>query len=207
MKFSIALAILAHAAGLGNATDCPKDGKWDVIVIGAGLSGSIVSAKLSTYKPDKCVLVVEGGKDNGQIVSKAEGADIASSTQNFFENNWETVHEQETMFNTPATYNRYMDECWGAEDHECEYVWGGKNDPDGMPGSWLCVGKIVGGSGSLNGALMQYPPDEQWGPYADYGWTAANMKKYLDEIHSKMEATVSYIVKECFIFLIIALNI
>ena len=67
MKFSFALAILTQAVTIAAATTTPKDcsntNEWDAVVVGAGLSGSIIASKLATDAPDKCVLVVEGGKE------------------------------------------------------------------------------------------------------------------------------------------------
>jgi choline dehydrogenase-like flavoprotein len=189
MKFSFALAILTQAVNIAAATTTPKDcsntNEWDAVVVGAGLSGSIIASKLATDAPDKCVLVVEGGKESGQIID-AEDASVVKSNNEFFEKGWGAVHTSpETVWNTPGAYDNGNFVCYG---QDCDYVWGkdGTNTPGG-----LVAGKVVGGSGAINGALMQYPPDNNWEPYPD-GWKAGDMKKYLDEIHSTMNASVSY---------------
>ena len=184
MKFPTALILLtqaANTAGYG-AANCKNPTQWDVIVVGAGLSGSIVAAKLSENEPDKCILVVEGGKESGQIKNTSE-ASIPTSKDRFFEEDWKIVAENETPFNTPGTYDNLVDYSRNAE-----YIWG--QDGSGTPGG-LIVGKVVGGSGAINGALMQYPPESQWDAYPD-GWKAWDMKNYLDEIHNVMNATVSH---------------
>jgi choline dehydrogenase-like flavoprotein len=185
MKLPAALILLTQAvntAGYG-AGNCKNPTQWDAIVVGAGLSGSIVAAKLSENEPDKCILVVEGGKESGQIKNASE-ASIPTSKGRFFEDHWNIVAENETPFNSPATYDYLVDYSRNAE-----YIWGGE-DGSGTPGR-LIVGKVVGGSGAINGAMMQYPPESQWDAYPD-GWKAWDMKNYLDEIHNVMNATVSH---------------
>jgi len=174
--------VLSIAAPLSIAAtkDCSNAKEWDAIVVGAGLSGSIIAAKLATNAPDKCILVVEGGKHSGQIVD-AENASIVTSHNRIFEDGYKTVYESpETFFNTPGIYDVFV--CY---DQDCDYVWGedGSETPVG-----LVAGKLVGGSGALNGALMQYPPDSLWDAYPE-GWKSEDMKKYLDEIHATMGAT------------------
>jgi choline dehydrogenase len=184
MKLSTALTILTNIAvaitDAADVKDCSKSDAYDAIVVGAGLSGSIVAAKLATKNPDKCILVIEGGMHSGQVVS-AEDANVAQSVNGFYEAGLTSVYESpETLFNVPGTYDNLV--CW---DYKCDYIWG-EDESNTPPG--LVVGRIVGGSGSLNGALMQYPSESLWDPYPA-GWKASDMKDYLDEIHNTMNAT------------------
>jgi choline dehydrogenase-like flavoprotein len=183
MKLFTALTFLTQTVlSIAATKDCSNAKEWDAIVVGAGLSGSIIAAKLATNAPDKCILVVEGGKHSGQIVD-SENASIVTSHNRIFEDGYKTVQESpETFFNTPGIYDVFV--CWG---RDCDYIWGedGSETPSG-----LMAGKIVGGSGALNGALMQYPPDSLWDNYPE-GWKSEDMKKYLDEVHATMGATVS----------------
>ncbi len=187
MKLVTALTFLLHSV-FSTATvnakvkDCSDATEWDAIVVGAGLAGSIVAAKLAINAPDKCILVAEGGKHSGQVVD-AEHALIVESNSRIFEDGYKTVHKSpETFFNTPGIYDVFV--CW---DRKCDYIWG-EDDTNTPVG--LMAGKLVGGSGSLNGALMQYPPETLWDSYPE-GWKAGDMKVYLDEIHATMGATVS----------------
>lgn len=188
MKLLTALTFLLHTvfSTAVNVKDCSDATEWDAIVVGAGLAGSIIAAKLATNAPDKCILVAEGGKHSGQVVD-AENALIVESNNRIFEDGYKAVHKHpkhpETFFNTPGIYDVFV--CW---DRKCDYIWGedDTNTPEG-----LMAGKLVGGSGSLNGALMQYPPETLWDSYPE-GWKAGDMKVYLDEIHATMGATVSW---------------
>ena len=178
MKLFTALSALLQLSVIVSITaekDCSGADEWDVIVVGAGLSGSIVAAEIATKAPGKCVLLLEGGKNSGQLVSNAE---TDKSLKSFFETNWTTVHENETLFNTPGAYGSMI--CW--DQTSCPYVW---DTPKGF-----VVGKAVGGGGAVNGALMQYPPDWNWDPYPD-GWKASDMHEYVEKIHTTMPYTVS----------------
>ena len=186
MKFTVvsAFPVLVAAIFAQTATavvrpvkDCTNTDKWDVVVIGSGTAGSIVAAELATGSPDKCVLVLEAGKNSGQVLKEHDAEKLPQSQNGFFEKSWTTVHESpETAWNTPGTYD--VLNCWGGE---CEYAW---------PDRRALTAKIVGGGSSINGALMQYPNLETWDAYPK-GWKFEDMKPYLDKIEEKMGATVS----------------
>lgn len=184
MKFTVvsAFPVLVAAIFAQTATavvrpvkDCTNTDKWDVVVIGSGTAGSIVAAELATGSPDKCVLVLEAGKNSGQVLKEHDAEKLPQSQNGFFEKSWTTVHESpETAWNTPGTYD--VLNCWGGE---CEYGW---------PDRRALTAKIVGGGSSINGALMQYPNLETWDAYPK-GWKFEDMQPYLDKIEEKMGAT------------------
>lgn len=188
MKFTVPIATLLLAAISASARVCDEADplfQWDAIVVGAGMSGSIIAAKIATKNPEKCVLVLEGGKHSGQVEDPISADAVSNSNGNFFDE-WKNVSsfKNETHVNTPGTYGEKL-VCW---DRKCDYLWG--EDKSRTPPG-LIVGKLVGGSGAINGALMQYPPDYMWDAYPD-GWKAEDMKEYLDEIERTMKPTVSF---------------
>ena len=191
MKFTIVSTFPAIVAAIFAQTatayvrpvkDCTNTDEWDVVVVGSGTAGSIVAAELATGRPDKCVLVLEAGKHSGQVWTKPEDYDaskLPESSSAVFENEWTRVHESpETAWNIPGTYDAVLNNnCWG---NQCEYGWLGARSR---------TAKIVGGGSAINGALMQYPNIENWDAYPD-GWKFKDMKPFLDEIETKMDATV-----------------
>ncbi len=187
MKFTVPIATLLLCA-TASGKQCSDESKWDAIVVGAGMAGSIIASKIATEHPEKCVLVLEGGKHSGQVEDPISADAVSDSTGNFFDE-WENLSnaENETHVNTPGTYGEKL-VCW---DRKCEYLWGEEDGNVSRTPEGLIVGKLVGGSGAINGALMQYPPDYMWNPYPN-GWKAEDMKQYLDEIETTMKPTVSF---------------
>ena len=60
----LALSVTIKAGGVTNDSSVANSQTFDYVVVGAGLTGTAVAARLATARPDLRVLTIEAGTDN-----------------------------------------------------------------------------------------------------------------------------------------------
>lgn len=166
---------------------------YDVIVVGSGLVGSLVASKVAAKLPDKKVLLIEAGAEQFGLPGKnvITGSDVeadngtnskapaywswSDSSYHAWPGYWNsTVNSRYTV---PGNYG--VMHCWGYSEGCKDMVWNSSY----TAGQYQV--KILGGGGSVNGALTQLPHDGMFegGPYSGWpawpaGWDAQAMEPY-----------------------------
>jgi choline dehydrogenase-like flavoprotein len=134
-----------------------------VVVVGAGLVGSVVVAKMAEALPgDFRILVLEAGKASHFALGGTEApASVGADGQWQV---WSPGLENVTRYDVPGNYP--VQQCWA---RDCEHAW------QGVPG-FQC--KILGGCGVMNGALTQVP---QSGCFASWpsGWQWSDLEHHM----------------------------
>eukprot|EP00929_Paragymnodinium_shiwhaense_P077319 TRINITY_DN39813_c0_g1_i1.p1 TRINITY_DN39813_c0_g1~~TRINITY_DN39813_c0_g1_i1.p1 ORF type:complete len:546 (+),score=77.64 TRINITY_DN39813_c0_g1_i1:80-1717(+) len=145
---------------------------YDVIVVGGGLTGSVVAAKLAEKLNYKSVLLLEAGKASQKNLGGTEPPSFYSQgTWNNWPGDWRGL----TRYDVPAGYSSMH--CWWAGCQRSSW-------PD-LP-AYQC--KILGGCGVMNGALGQIP---QAGNFATWprGWRHEDMRPYLERARDMFNYT------------------
>ena len=141
---------------------------YDVVVVGAGLMGSIVATDLAKRMPDAKILLLEAG-----AASQAElgGKLPPSQWQNGELQAWDSTKSAEaasvTRYDVPGNYIKGL-HCW---NEACRDNWGHELD-----GIHQC--KVLGGCGVMNGALMQLVHPENFDSWPE-GWRAKDLEPFI----------------------------
>lgn len=177
--------------GWGGATDCAAVSTWkdatcsdsipDIVVVGGGLFGSLVAAKLSEQLSDKNILLLEAGKPSHYALggrkwpSNSHGETLLNKD---FEKDAEFMASPFTQYDMPGNYNLGM-QC-SDPPFSCDDSWG-----SAYP-AYQC--KVLGGCGVKNGALMQLPAAATFAKFPA-GWKYADLKPYMDKVMAEMSIT------------------
>eukprot|EP00930_Biecheleria_cincta_P094564 TRINITY_DN8584_c0_g1_i1.p1 TRINITY_DN8584_c0_g1~~TRINITY_DN8584_c0_g1_i1.p1 ORF type:complete len:913 (-),score=94.09 TRINITY_DN8584_c0_g1_i1:62-2800(-) len=148
--------------------------EFDVIVVGAGLVGSAVAARVAAKLPaSHKVLLLEAGRASHRSLG---GTDPPASWTG---SRWETwpgmQNEPLTRYDVPGNYE--VLQCWG---RNCPESWG-----DTVP-FFQC--KVLGGCGVMNGALVQLPQQENFARWP-LGWRGPDLAPYFDAAQSLYHIT------------------
>ncbi|GMH43990.1 hypothetical protein BSKO_11924 [Bryopsis sp. KO-2023] len=153
------LLLLVAAVTLSLAFSASAE--WDYIVVGAGASGCIVAPELA--KSGKRVLLLEGGPPTAWDFGGREQEDFYNSVSG---------NKDLTVFDMPGENERIRqtDRFWWSS----------------VP--WARVGKGVGGSGMMNGALTFTPSPQDLDSWPA-GWKFNDLQPYFDETFAKLSLT------------------
>jgi len=162
-------------------------GPFDFIVVGAGLTGSGVAARLAEKAPGSTVLLIEGG-DNEM---KTPPNYFDWGTLNF--KKWPGKWHAHSAVDVPGDYNAMN--CWDPSAGACaNWTW----PPEYTAGAYQV--RIKGGGGSVNGALHQYPQPNMFDggrygvsgwPSWPKGWQEADMQPFFQEVESMFQITTT----------------
>lgn len=168
-----ALLCAFSPSALGNSHFEDDGPEYDVIVVGSGLMGSVVAAKLAEALPsDSQILVLEAGKASHRALGGKEAPASALSDGQWQQ--WAPSLGNVTRYDVPGNYP--VLQCW---DQKCEQAW------QDLP-SFQC--KILGGCGVMNGALTQVP---QLGMFEGWpqGWRWEDLEEHYDAAEQILHAT------------------
>ena len=150
--------------------------EFDVIVIGGGLMGSAVAARLAAKLPQSRVVLLEAGRASHASLGGTEPPASWEPAQG----RWLTWPLDQggtrvTRYDVPGNYE--VLQCW---DRRCPESW--ERD---VP-YFQC--KVLGGCGVMNGALVQRPLSanmETW----PVGWRMSDLKRYYVEAEAMFQIT------------------
>jgi len=143
------------------------EGPFDLIIVGAGLAGSVVAGILSRDFPGHRILLLEAGHASQKELGGTDPP--ASWDHNAGEfRDWPGNYDGLTRYDIPSNY-----ETLNSFDTRTSAGW--KGYPDDV---YQC--KILGGCDVLNGALRQIPPKSMFDTWPD-GWKWSDMEKYYDD--------------------------
>ena len=172
----VSLVISARAGGITNDSSIASGQTFDYIVVGAGLTGTTVAARLAE-DPALSILVVEVGADNRQ---DPEVFDIYEFTVAFggpLDWAWETDGGR-TIIHGCVHFGHVGEDFREADADE----------PDGC--NCFCSGKTLGGSSSINGAVWTRGAAAQYDAWSDLlekeetsvGWNWENLFAYMKKV-------------------------
>ena len=150
----------------------------DVIVVGAGLMGSIVASDLAKRMPDKKILLVEAGAASQ---SELGGELPPSKWQHGQLQKWDlaksSLLEPVTRYDVPGNYIKGL-HCW---NEACRDSWGHE-----LGGIQQC--KVLGGCGVMNGALMQLVHPDNFNSWPE-GWRAQDLEPFVKRAEKDFHIT------------------
>mmetsp|Transcript_114824 Transcript_114824/g.364919 ORF Transcript_114824/g.364919 Transcript_114824/m.364919 type:complete len:629 (-) Transcript_114824:49-1935(-) len=167
----------ASASSAEATTPAPSPADtYDVIVVGGGLVGSVVAARLAEALPTRRVLLLEAGAAS----QKAVGGQDLPATWNTGAKRWDQWPGAEkfdglTRYDVPGNYE--VLQCW---DKTCSESWGN------AVAAFQC--KILGGCGVMNGALMQQPNAANFADWP-HGWKWDDLSRYFEAARSLFHIT------------------
>lgn len=144
----------------------------DVIVVGGGLAGSALAARLAE-SPSLRVMLLEAGKASQRSLG---GKDPPATWKGSHWEPWKGVTGL-TRYDVPGNYE--VMQCW---NRNCPESWG-----HDVP-FFQC--KALGGCGVMNGALVQRPHDSSfvhWPP----GWQSSDLAPYFEDAQSLFHITAT----------------
>eukprot|EP00928_Gymnodinium_smaydae_P026825 TRINITY_DN20945_c0_g3_i1.p1 TRINITY_DN20945_c0_g3~~TRINITY_DN20945_c0_g3_i1.p1 ORF type:complete len:864 (+),score=107.60 TRINITY_DN20945_c0_g3_i1:151-2742(+) len=147
----------------------PPASAFDVIVVGGGLTGSVIAAQLAKELPNKKVLLLEAGRTSQAALNGTDPPAAWNREKRRWER-WQGVHGL-TRFDVPGNYpvlNTWSDQGG--------YAW--SFDFVGR-GVYQC--KVLGGCGVMNGALSQIPSQEMFEHWPK-GWRHADLQPYYEKV-------------------------
>lgn len=162
MKAFVVALLLVEGGHAGNLRGEEESDGYDVIVVGGGLTGSVVAAKLSEKLPHKRVLMLEAGKASQQVLG---GTEVPGHRANGRWYSWPGTWNGLTRYDVPGNYG--VLNCWHSG---C--------DEQSWPKLQAYQCKILGGCGVMSGALGQIPRPGSFESWPE-GWRHDNLKHYL----------------------------
>lgn len=140
----------------------------DVIVVGAGLTGSVVISRLAELlDPSASILVLEAGIESPQALPGQKLAPGFWQGRDYRQWNFPPPKPQLTRYDVPGVYPVLP--CW---DKSCPQAW-----PQ-VP-AFQC--KVLGGCGTMNGALMQRPAPRYFDSWPE-GWRWPDMERHFQAV-------------------------
>ena len=164
--------------GLASSTQRPEpptSGDFDAIVIGGGLMGSVVAARLAEKMPGLRVALLEAGPaSQASLGGKEPPASWERSQARWVHWGGEL---QATRYDVPGNYEALQ--CW---DRRCPESWGH------LVPYFQC--KVLGGCGVMNGALVQRPQAANMETWPD-GWKMPDLAPYYVEAEGLFHITTT----------------
>lgn len=153
----------------------PAEEEFDIIVVGGGLMGSAVAARLAVKLSGFRVALLEAGRASHASLGGTEPPASWDPSQRRWINWADNGGLQVTRYDLPGNYEALQ--CW---DRRC-------------PESWLtdvpyfqC--KVLGGCGVMNGALVQRPNAANMETWPS-GWRMPDLEPYYKEAEALFHIT------------------
>lgn len=149
---------------------------YDVIIVGGGMMGAAVAARLAEKLPPRARLVLlEAGNTSQSVLGGSE----PPASWNREAHRWDTWPGTQglglTKYDIPGNYEALQ--CW---DKSCPDSWGG------LVPAFQC--KVLGGCGVMNGALMQKPSEGNFQNWPE-GWRGTDLARYYQLAESMLHIT------------------
>jgi len=144
----------------------------DIIIVGAGLVGAALAARLAEKLPSKNILLLEAGRASHASLG---GTDPPASWSRDHWDVWPNLQTKLTRYDVPGNYETIQ--CWS---RNCAESWGH------LTPFFQC--KILGGCGVMNGALAQVPQLENFESWP-LGWRTSDLMPYFEDAKSMFHIT------------------
>lgn len=171
MQFAtLAYTVLVFLACCSSASEVAHD----VIVVGAGLTGSVVISRLAELRPSATILVIEAGLGSPQVLPGENLPPGFWQGQEYKQWDFRPSQLSLTEYDVPGAYP--VMPCW---DRSCPQAW------SQVPG-FQC--KVLGGCGTMNGALMQRPAPQYFSSWPE-GWQWPDFETHFQTITQRFSIT------------------